>query len=164
MASLESTSSGVQPYVPPRAPAGSGTARDTTLERVTTLARVLDRYFVDPILGLVMPGVGDVLGALLGTYTVMVAVRRKVSPVVIARMLMNLATDAVIGLIPLLGDVFDIGFKANQRNARLLAERVEHGGRATRRDWLIVIGAGVAYVAVLGLVIYGIVAVLRAVL
>lgn len=149
--------------VPPAAPQGSGTRRDTELDRVRTLARVLDHYYVDPILGLVVPGGGDVIGSLLGAYTVMIAVRRKVSPIVIARMLMNLAADAIIGFIPLIGDLFDIGFKANQRNLALLSVRVQSGGRATRRDWLIVIGAALAYVAVMALVVYGIVALLRAI-
>ena len=150
-------------YVPPARPLGSGTRRDTELDRVRTLARVLDRYFVDPLIGLVIPGGGDVLGSLLGVYTVMIAARRKVSPVIIARMLMNLAIDAVIGFIPLAGDLFDIGFKANTRNLDLLTERSAHGGRATAKDWLVVIGAALTYIVVMALVIWGIVALFRAV-
>lgn len=150
-------------YVPPRARRGSGTIRDKELDRVRTLARVLDRFFLDPILGLVIPGGGDVLGSMLGIYTVVIAARRKVSPVVIARMLMNLAGDAILGFIPFLGDLLDFGFKANQRNVELLSERVEHGGRATARDWLVLVGAGLAFIAVMALVIYGIVALFRAI-
>jgi hypothetical protein len=151
-------------YVPPRAKRGTGTIRDTELDRVRTLSRVLDKFFVDPILGLIIPGGGDVLGSLLGVYTVMIAARRKVSPVIIARMLMNLAGDAVLGFIPFLGDLLDFGFKANQKNVELLSERVEqHAGRATARDWLVLIGAGLAFVAVMAAVIYGIVALFRAI-
>ncbi|HEY5923634.1 MAG TPA: DUF4112 domain-containing protein [Kofleriaceae bacterium] len=150
-------------YLPPDMPDGSGTARDTELDRVRFLARVLDRYLVDPLIGLVIPGGGDVLGSLLGVYTVMIAARRKVSPVIIARMLMNLAADAVIGFVPFIGDLFDIGFKANQRNVELLTERALHGGRATAKDWLIVVAAALAYIAVMALVIWGIVALFRAV-
>jgi hypothetical protein len=130
---------------------------------VRTVARVLDTYFVDPLIGLIIPGGGDVLGSLLGVYTVMIAARRKVSPVIIARMLMNLAGDAVIGFIPLVGDLFDIGFKANQRNLDLLERRVEEGGRATARDWLILLGAALAFLAVLAFVVWGIVSLFRAV-
>jgi len=137
--------------------------KDTELDRVRSIARVLDRYFVDPILGLIIPGGGDILGSLLGVYTVMIAARRKVSPVIIARMLMNLAGDAVLGFIPFLGDIVDFGFKANQRNLDLLTDRVEHGGRATARDWLILVGAVFAFIAVISLVIYGIVALVRAI-
>ncbi len=138
-------------------------APDPELERARTLARVLDRYYVDPLLGLVLPGGGDVLGSLLGIYTVVMAARRRVSPIVIARMLMNLAADALLGFIPLLGDIFDFGFKAHVKNLELLANRAQHGGRATTRDWLVVIAASLAYLAVLALVMWGIVALLRAI-
>jgi len=136
--------------------------RDRELDRVRSLARVLDNYFLDPILGLIIPGGGDILGSLLGVYTVMIAARRKVSPVLIARMLMNLAGDALLGLIPLLGDLADLGFKANQRNVSLLEDRMAHqGGRATPRDWLILIGAICAFISAIALVIYGVVALVR---
>lgn len=150
-------------YKVPVMPAASGTRRDSELDRVRTLAKLLDQYFLDPILGLIIPGGGDVLGSMLGIYTVMIAARRKVSPVIIARMLMNLAGDAVLGFIPFLGDLFDFGFKANQRNVAMLAERVEHGGRATARDWLILIGAALAFIVVMALVIWGVVALMRAI-
>ena len=151
------------PYVPPRARPGTGTSRDTELQRVRTLARVLDRFYLDPVLGLVIPGGGDVIGALLGMYTVTIAVRRKVSPVVIARMLMNLAGDALLGFIPLVGDLIDFGFKANERNLALLEDRTLHGGRATARDWVILTGAALAFVTAVALVIVGIVALVRAI-
>lgn len=152
----------------PARPADAGTRRDserdTELERARVLARVLDDYFVDPLLGFVLPGAGDVIGSMLGFYTVTIAVRRKVSPVIIARMLMNLAVDAAFGFVPVVGDLFDAGFKAKRRNLELLAERVEeHGGRATWRDWVVVVGAGVAYVAVMVLIVWMAVALLRAV-
>ena len=127
------------------------------------MARVLDRYFVDPLIGFVIPGGGDVLGSLLGAYMVIIAARRNVSPVVIARMLMNLAADAVIGFIPFVGDLFDVGFKANTRNLALLEDRSLHGGRATPRDWLILVGAVLAFVSVMAFVIWAIVALFRAV-
>jgi hypothetical protein len=163
MATIQSPPFGI-PYVPARPRAGSGTRRDSELDRVRSLARVLDRFFVDPILGLLVPGGGDILGSLLGVYTVVIAARRKVSPVVVARMLMNLAGDALLGFIPLVGDVFDFGFKANQRNLDLLENRVEaHGGRATPKDWFILIGAVLAFLAVVALVVWGVVRLVRAI-
>lgn len=136
---------------------------DRELGRVRTLARVLDRFYLDPLLGFLLPGGGDVIGSVIGIYTVMLAARRKVSPVIIARMLLNLAVDAVLGLVPFLGDLIDIGFKANLRNLDLLAQRVEHGGRATTRDWLFVVGAALVYATVMVLLVWGAVAVVRAV-
>lgn len=132
------------------------------IERARTLARVLDHYMVDPLLGLVLPGAGDLIGSLLGLYMVGVAVRRRMSPVIIARMLLNLALDAALGAVPVLGDVADFAFRSNQRNLALLLDR-RATGRATGRDWLAVAGAAAVLVAVLGLVVYGVVALVRAV-
>lgn len=150
-------------FTRPGTPVGSGTARDTELDRVRTLARVLDRYFVDPLMGLVIPGVGDVIGSLIGMYVVMIAARRKVSPVIIARMLMNLTADAIIGLVPFVGDIFDIGFKAHTRNVELLQARMHGGGRATAKDWAFVVGAGLAFIAAMVLIAYAIVRIFRAI-
>ena len=135
--------------------------RDTELARVRTMAKVLDQYLVDPIVGFVIPGGGDILGSILGVYMVMIAARRKVSPVIIARMLMNLAADAVLGIIPFLGDIFDFGFKANMRNLKLLEDTSLHGGKATAKDWALVVGAALIFLSVIALIVWGIVALFR---
>ncbi len=136
---------------------------DRELQRVQTLARVLDRYLVDPVLGLIAPGAGDLAGSLLGLYAVGLALRRRVSPVVIARMLLNLSFDALLGAVPLLGDLFDLGFRAHERNVRLLLERAEEGGRATARDWLMVAGAALVFAGTVALAVYAVYALLRAI-
>jgi len=131
------------------------------LERVRTITRVLDHYLVDPLLGLLLPGAGDLIGSLLGLYVVGLAVQRKTSPVIIARMLLNLALDAGLGVVPIVGDLADFAFKANEKNLALLSARPT-GGKATARDWLFVGGAALVFVAVIALVIYGVVALVRA--
>jgi hypothetical protein len=136
---------------------------DHHLERARKLARVLDHDLVDPLIGLLLPGVGDVLGALVGLYIVGIAARRSMSPVIIVRMLLNLTVDLVIGMIPLLGDLFDFFFKANERNVELLAARSATGGRAMPRDWALVILAALGFLSLLGLVLWGIVALVRAI-
>lgn len=133
---------------------------DRDLARVRTLARVMDGYLVDPLIGFVLPGVGDVLGSLIGFYIVFVAYRRRTSPVIIARMILNLGIDAVLGFIPIVGDAIDLGFKANQKNVALLEQR--RTGRATGADWLVVAGAVAAYLAVMALAVWGVVALVRA--
>jgi len=135
---------------------------DAEIERVKRMARILDHYLVDPLIGLVLPGAGDLIGSLLGLYTVAVAIRRKMSPVIVARMLMNLALDALVGVVPLLGDIADIAFKANERNVKLLVDRAEDGGKATARDWAMIVGAALVFGAAIGLTIYALVAVVRA--
>ena len=147
---------------PPHRPRPDRAPIAADLERVRTLSRVLDSYLLDPLLGLVLPGAGDLIGSAIGFYLVVVAARRGVPPVVIARMLLNLAVDAGLGLVPVIGDLFDVVFKANANNLRLLDAQIEHPGEASARDWLTVIGAGLAFAAVIGLTIYAIIAVIRA--
>ena len=123
----------------------------------------MDQRFLDPLIGLVLPGAGDLIGSMLGIYTVALALRRKLSPVIIARMLTNLALDAAIGIVPFVGDLLDLGFKANTKNVALLSERAEAGGRATARDWLHVAFAALAFFAVVGLTIFAVVSLIRAI-
>lgn len=132
------------------------------IARARTLARALDHYLVDPLLGLVLPGVGDLIGSLLGLYLVGIAVRRRMSPVIVARMLLHLALDAVLGAIPLFGDVADFAYKANERNLALLVGR-HRTGKATARDWLAVAGAAAVFAAAVAGVGYAIAALVRAV-
>ena len=132
---------------------------DRELARVRTFARVMDNYYLDPILGFLLPGVGDLVGSALGFYLVSIALRRRHSPVIIARMLMNLALDAVIGVLPIVGDVADAAFKANDKNLALLEQRPT--GRASPRDWLILVGAVLATVAIIGGVTYAMYRVVR---
>jgi hypothetical protein len=115
---------------------------ERALALATTLAHWLDQRFVDPLLGLLLPGAGDLLGAVLGLYAVFTAWRLRAPKVLIARMLMNLSLDLLGGLVPVVGDVWDFFFKANTRNLALLRARTSAGEtRATPGDWLLVAGA-----------------------
>ncbi|MBC8132140.1 MAG: DUF4112 domain-containing protein [Deltaproteobacteria bacterium] len=89
-----------------------------------TVAKWTDARFVDPLLGLVLPGVGDVLGAAAGLYIVMIAVRHGAPRTVVARMLFNLSIDCLGGVVPIVGDLFDALNRANVRNVRLLQQHV----------------------------------------
>jgi hypothetical protein len=126
---------------------------DQQVARARTLARVLDHYLVDPIVGLLIPGAGDIATSVAGLYTVGVAISRKLSPVVIARMLLNLALDALLGAVPLIGDLFDIAFRANTKNVALLEQR-HVGSRATARDWALVMGAFLLFAGAVAGAIY----------
>lgn len=96
------------------------------------LARLLDtairipgtniRLGLDAVLGLI-PGAGDAVGALLSSYIILAAARQGAPRAVLLRMIGNVAIDSVIGAVPVIGDIFDIAFKSNARNAALL-ERV----------------------------------------
>ena len=82
------------------------------------------RFGLDSIIGLV-PGVGDVVGLLLGATILYESVRAGAPRALLVRMLGNAATDALGGLVPVVGDLFDFAFKSNQRNARLLLEHLD---------------------------------------
>jgi hypothetical protein len=93
------------------------------------------RVGLDGIVGLLFPGGGDALGALVSAALVLLAARQGLPRVVVARMVFNVAVDALGGAVPLLGDLFDFGWKANTRNLRLL-ERHRSGRPPTWRDWV----------------------------
>jgi hypothetical protein len=101
------------------------------------------RVGLDPILGLLLPGAGDVLGAVPSFLLIVLATRRGVPPVVVLRMLVNVALDALIGAIPLFGDLFDVTFRSNQMNLALL-ERHAGSPRAPRLVDYLVVGVAVA--------------------
>jgi hypothetical protein len=104
------------------------------------MADWLDDRYIDPIVGFLLPGAGDLLFAAVGIYPIFVALRRRMPPIVAARMIRNLAIDLLFGAVPVIGDVFDWVFKAHRRNANLLLER-HVLGPAPWRDWTAVLAA-----------------------
>ena len=123
------------------------------VERLRTLARLLDDAFqvpgtrfrvgLDALIGLV-PGIGDAIGAIFSTYIVFQAARLGASRATLVRMLGNVALDTIVGEIPLLGDLFDAGWKANIRNLALLENQLQYPvstARSSRRVLLLIGGA-----------------------
>jgi hypothetical protein len=116
-----------------------------TLQRVRDLAWLLDnsipipgtsiRIGLDPILGLI-PGLGDAVGALLSGYILLRAGDLGVSRGTLARMGLNVLIEALLGMVPLVGDLFDAGWKANQRNIKLLERSLTMPVLARRSDRL----------------------------
>lgn len=105
--------------------------------RLKQLEAKLDRQFsvlgvkfgYDGLIGLV-PGVGDLITGALGLYLIFEARRLGAQRWTMVRMLMNWGIDFTIGAIPVFGDFFDIAFKSNSRNIRLLISDLER--RATQ--------------------------------
>ena len=93
----------------------------------------------DPILGLI-PGLGDLTTPFFAALLLLHAVRLRIPRVVQLRMLINAAIDLAIGVIPFLGDFFDFGWKANVRNLALLERYARPGTKASRGDWVFVLG------------------------
>jgi Domain of unknown function (DUF4112) len=102
---------------------------EARLKRVRLLSRLLDEQFripgtayrvgLDGLLGMI-PGVGDAAGALLSAYILYEAIRLGAPKTVLLRMVANIGIDTVVGAIPVMGDIFDIAWKANKKNAALL--------------------------------------------
>src|ERR1041384_5634159 len=102
-----------------RVPFARGEVRRADLARAKTVARWTDQRSVDTLLGLVLPGLGDVLGVAAGLYIVAIAVRHRAPRGMVARMLVNVSVDCLGGVIPIVGDLFDALNRSNVRNARL---------------------------------------------
>ncbi len=90
------------------------------------------RFGLDFLVGLV-PFAGDIVTFAFSGLLVISMVRHGASGMVVVKMLGNILLDALVGGIPVLGDLFDLSFKANRRNYRLLQEHYQsgkHGGSA----------------------------------
>ena len=134
------------------------------LARARTLARLLDsavrvpgtgiRFGADAVIGLI-PGLGDIGGAALAGYLVILAQRLGVPRTVVLRMLANVAVDTLGGTVPLIGDLFDVAYKSNLRNVALLERALERPVATTRTSRLMVAGTilGIALLVAGGLVI-----------
>jgi hypothetical protein len=106
-------------------------SRGERVRRLETIATVMDTAFVVPgtgirfgfdgLIGLV-PGIGDAVTTALSLYLVHEAWQLGAPKHLIGRMLANVALDGVIGAVPVAGDVFDVMWRANKRNMRMLRE------------------------------------------
>lgn len=99
------------------------------LPRLEKLAHWLDdliripgtriRIGLESLIGLI-PGLGDIAGLLMGGYVVLEAHRMGAPGELKLRMLRNVALDALAGLVPVLGDLFDFAYRSNRRNLEML--------------------------------------------
>ena len=111
-----------------------------TLRQLRAMVNLLDDRFtipgtnfrtgLDGIIGFFIPVVGDVITTGLSLYLIHLARRMNVPKHVIARMMWNVGVDATVGIVPFVGDVADIAWKANLKNLRLLERHLQK--RATR--------------------------------
>ena len=91
---------------------------------------------LDPIIGFFLPAAGDVVTGVGSLSLVWMAIRERVPPSVMLRMLFNMAVDSIGGVLPVIGDVFDLLFKSNRRNLRLIEQhRERHIQSGTTPRW-----------------------------
>lgn len=112
------------------------------LRRLAAIADLLDSRWRIPGTGIrigidgiasIVPVIGDSATALVAGYLVLEASRMHASKRVIARMAGNVFVDWLFGSIPIIGTIFDVGFKANRRNIALLRKDLERQGRVHAR-------------------------------
>ena len=106
-------------------------AREAAIARLDALARLFDTAFIVPgtnirfgieaVLRLV-PGIGDAAASGLSCWLLYQAYRLGVPPRIFVRMLVNVAVEGIVGAVPVAGDAFDVAFRANRRNVRLLRD------------------------------------------
>lgn len=112
-----------------------------TLKRLRQLSRLLDRFIaipgtpiavgLDPIIGFIPVG-GDVLGLILSCYIVLEAVRLGVPKKIINKMIFNIIIDSLVGSIPILGDIFDFAWTANEYNIKLIESYLNFPHKITK--------------------------------
>lgn len=145
------------PYSNPRGAAVRPNDLNRRIADVEALARWMDYAFSLPggfrfgFAGFIdlIPGIGDILDALLSVYIVARAVQLGVPRVTLTRMVVNVGLEALAGAVPFLGAIFDTVFKANRRNYLLLREHLEGNRRQTAKDWLFLVAVGlIAFLSV----------------
>ncbi len=106
------------------------------LKQLNYLAKLMDaqfrvpgtdfRFGLDGLIGLI-PGAGDLSTFAVSGYMLWVMANNGASGLVLTRMTFNILIDAIVGAVPILGDLFDVAFKANMRNMRLMQQHYEEG-------------------------------------
>lgn len=137
-------------------------AKNAQLRHLETLARWMDsrfkipgtniRFGLDALIGLV-PGAGDLTTFGISGFMIVVMAQNGASGAVLAKMIVNVLIDTIIGSIPLLGDLFDVGFKSNTKNIRLMQEHYLEG-RHRGGAWKVVLPVMLVFVILFGIVLW----------
>jgi len=144
--------------LPPQRPWRTAAERIFSDENVDRFAHLLDDCFripgtrirlgLDGLIGLI-PGLGDALGGIASCVLIVAAWVRGVPYVTLIRMMVNLAVDVLVGAIPFFGDIFDIAWKANRRNYRLMMRHLRQPRRHTWKDYAFLMGLAAIILAIL---------------
>jgi hypothetical protein len=109
------------------------------LDQRFTIPGTSIRIGLDPILGLI-PGIGDMIANLAGSAIILIAAQYRLPKIVLLRMGLNVALNAMIGAVPIFGDIFSIWFRSNVKNVQLLERYLGADERAsTFGNWIFVI-------------------------
>ena len=132
------------------------------LKNINRLAKLMDsqfklpgtnfRFGLDGILGLI-PGAGDLSTLAVSAYMISIMAKNGASGNVVAKMVVNVLIDTLLGAIPFVGDLFDFVFKANNKNMKLMREHYQDG-RHRGGAWKVVVPVLIVLFLVVGLIIY----------
>lgn len=132
------------------------------LKNIDRLAKLMDaqfklpgtnyRFGLDGLLGLI-PGAGDLSTLAVSGYMISIMAKNGASGYVIARMVVNVLIDALLGSIPFIGDLFDFVFKANLKNMKLMREHYQEG-RHRGGAWKVLVPVLILLVLVVGAIIF----------
>ncbi|PYS01051.1 MAG: DUF4112 domain-containing protein [Acidobacteria bacterium] len=114
---------------------------------------------IDPLIGLI-PGFGDMAGAVVSSILIARAMQSGIAKSAILRMVINVALDSLAGAIPFVGDIFDFAFKSNVYNLRIYREALR-GERKPLRDWLFILVVALLLLATILLPILGLIYITR---
>jgi hypothetical protein len=105
-------------------------AMEALLERGFTIPIINRQFGLDFILGLV-PVIGDIIAAIMGTWLVWEARNLGMSNWKIVRMFGNICVDLAVGVVPFIGDAADFVFRSNTRNLRIIKKHLDKHHPAT---------------------------------
>lgn len=139
---------------------------EAILKRLRRLTNVLDNAIpipgtpyslgLDPLLGLI-PGGGDIAGAALSAYIVVSAAQLGLPRESLVRMVLNILLEVVVGTVPVVGDLFDVAWKANVKNMELLDIHMKSPHQGKKADkWFVFVLVGGLMLAVVGAIALGI--------
>jgi hypothetical protein len=108
------------------------------------------RFGLDPIIGILFPGVGDAVTGVGSVGLMTLALRRGVPRVILFRMILNIVVDVIAGALPIVGDIFDLAYKSNRRNLELIRQHETPGSKATGWDYAIAtLGVSLAVLSII---------------
>jgi Domain of unknown function (DUF4112) len=128
-------------------PGGKTKQPNETDPYIQLVSRILDTFFVipgtrirfgiEPIIGLI-PILGDQVTSLISASLLYRSVQHRLPKIALVRMALNILINAVVGMVPLVGDLFVLWYKPNIRNYKILQRYAGQANAVTRGDWLFV--------------------------
>jgi Domain of unknown function (DUF4112) len=110
---------------------------------------------LDGLVGLI-PGVGDMAGAAVSAVIILGAAQRGIPRSAVIRMVINVAFDALLGSLPVVGDIFDFAYKSNIRNVQIYRESMV-GERRAVKDWAFITLVALVLFVIISLPLVGLI-------